>query len=131
MTPPRQNRPVRALFSLSGIALCSVVLAQTPSAQRLEEKFKAADTNHDGKLTLEEAKVGMPRVANAFDRIDVEKKGYITLEQLQTFVAQHRWDLYVKVTYLDYQRNSLALSLSLAPLPVEIAELGTTASLIE
>ena len=90
MTPLRQNRTVRGLFAMLGIALCAVVLAQTPSAQRLEEKFKAADANHDGKLTLEEAKVGMPRVAKAFDRIDVEKKGYITLEQLQAFVAQYR-----------------------------------------
>ena len=90
MTPLCQNRSVRALFAMLGIALSAVTLAQTSPPQRLEEKFKAADVNHDGKLTLEEAKVGMPRVAKAFDRIDVEKKGYITLEQLQAFVAQHR-----------------------------------------
>jgi hypothetical protein len=36
---------------------------QTPSPQRIEAKFRAADVNHDGKLTLEEAKAGMPRVA--------------------------------------------------------------------
>jgi Ca2+-binding EF-hand superfamily protein len=68
-----------------GITLSGVALAQAPSAQKIEEKFKAADTNHDGKLTREEAKVGMPRVARAFDRIDVEKKGYLTLEKLQAF----------------------------------------------
>ena len=90
MTVLRQNGSARALFAMLGIAWCAAVLAQTPSAQRLEEKFKVADANHDGKLTLEEAKAGMPRVAKAFDRIDVEKKGYITLEQLQAFVAQHR-----------------------------------------
>ena len=49
-----------------------------------------ADPNHDGKLTLEEAKAGMPRVAKNFDRIDVDKKGYITLDQLQAFIAQRR-----------------------------------------
>jgi Ca2+-binding EF-hand superfamily protein len=51
-------------------------------------KFQAADVNHDGKLTLEEAKAGMPRVAKAFDKIDVEKRGYVTLEQIQAFVGK-------------------------------------------
>ncbi len=89
MTSLRQNRLVVTLFTMLGIAACGGALAQTPSPQKLGEKFRAADVNHDGKLTLEEAKNGMPRVAKAFDKIDVEKKGYITLEQLQAFVAQH------------------------------------------
>jgi Ca2+-binding EF-hand superfamily protein len=72
-----------------GVTLSGVAPAQGPSPQKIEEKFKAADVNHDGKLTLEEAKAGMPRVAKAFDKIDVEKKGYITLEQLQAFADKH------------------------------------------
>jgi Ca2+-binding EF-hand superfamily protein len=56
--------------------------------QAIAAKFQAADVNHDGKLTLEEAKSGMPPVAEAFDQIDVEKKGYITLEQIQAFAAK-------------------------------------------
>jgi hypothetical protein len=30
----------------------------------------------------------MPRVAEAFDTIDVEKKGYLSLEQIQAFAAK-------------------------------------------
>ena len=60
-----------------------------PDPQKIAERFQAADTNHDGKLTLEEAKAGMPGVAAAFSQIDVENKGYVTLEEIQTFVANH------------------------------------------
>ena len=52
-------------------------------AAEIESRFKSADKNGDGKLTLEEAKAGMPRVAQAFNSIDTEKKGYITLDQLK------------------------------------------------
>jgi len=37
-----------------------------------------ADKNKDGKLTLEEAKAGIPRVAANFSRIDTQNKGYVT-----------------------------------------------------
>ena len=52
-------------------------------AAEIESRFKSADKNGDGKLTLEEAKAGMPRVAQGFNCIDTEKKGYITLDQLK------------------------------------------------
>jgi Ca2+-binding EF-hand superfamily protein len=34
-----------------GVTLSGVAPAQGPSPQKIEEKFKAADVNHDGKLT--------------------------------------------------------------------------------
>ena len=52
-------------------------------AAEIESRFKSADKSGDGKLTLEEAKAGMPRVAQGFNSIDTEKKGYITLDQLK------------------------------------------------
>jgi Ca2+-binding EF-hand superfamily protein len=52
-------------------------------AAEIESRFKSADKNGDGKLTLEEAKTGMPRVAQGFNSIDTEKKGYVTLDQLK------------------------------------------------
>ena len=53
----------------------------------IEERFQAADKDHDGKLTLAEAKAGMPRVARGFDKIDKDKKGYLTVEQIKAFAA--------------------------------------------
>ena len=58
--------------------------------QRLAERFKAADTNHDGKLSLDEAKAGMPMLARNFDQIDTEHTGGVTLEQLKAYMKSHR-----------------------------------------
>ncbi|MGA2551119.1 MAG: EF-hand domain-containing protein [Burkholderiaceae bacterium] len=55
----------------------------------LKKRFAAADSNHDGKLTLEEAKAGgMPRVVKNFDEIDADHKGYVTLDDIKLFAAQ-------------------------------------------
>ena len=51
----------------------------------ISEKFKAADTNHDGKLTRDEAKAGMPEVYKRFSQIDVKKKGYVTERQIGAY----------------------------------------------
>lgn len=50
--------------------------------QKLEEAFKAADKNGDGKLTADEAK-GMPRVSKNFDRVDANKDGFVTLDEIK------------------------------------------------
>lgn len=58
--------------------------AQESSTDRqIDERFAAADKNKDGKLTLEEAKAGMPRVAANFQRIDTQKKGYVTAAEIK------------------------------------------------
>jgi len=51
-------------------------------ASRMESHFKAADKDHDGSLTREEAKA-MPRVARNFDAIDTDKSGTVTLAEIQ------------------------------------------------
>lgn len=56
----------------------------------VQARFEAADKNGDGKVTREEAQASMPRVAMAWDKIDIDKKGYITLEQLQIIAANNR-----------------------------------------
>ena len=53
----------------------------------IEERFKAGNKIGDGKLILEEANAGMPKVAANFDRIDTQKRGYITLEQIRAMAA--------------------------------------------
>ena len=76
------------------VALSGVSTAQTidPATQAIlteaETRFKAADKNADGKLTLQEAKEGMPRIADAFSHIDIEKKGYVTLEQIRAVMIK-------------------------------------------
>jgi Ca2+-binding EF-hand superfamily protein len=76
---------------VSALVCGTVSVAQADDAKRdqeIEAKFKAADKDHDGKLTLSEAKAGMPRVARGFDKIDADKKGFVTLDQIKAFAAK-------------------------------------------
>lgn len=68
---------------LAALLLTASSLAYAEDPKEIEARFAAADKNGDGKLTKEEAKEGMPRVAKNFDRIDKDKKGYLTLEQIK------------------------------------------------
>ena len=83
-----------SLVALMGISLSTVCAAQTMTATQAseiklaEERFAAADKNADGKLTLEEAKAGMPRIASSFSKIDVDKKGYVTLDQIKAMILK-------------------------------------------
>jgi hypothetical protein len=54
----------------------------------LKKQFATADTNGDGRLTLEEAKIKMPLVAENFEAIDKNKAGSVTLEQVQSFAFE-------------------------------------------
>lgn len=56
--------------------------------QFLERRFAAADKDHDGRLTLQEAKAGMPGVAKNFNLIDTDHKGYVTLDEIKAAAAK-------------------------------------------
>lgn len=57
--------------------------ADTSRDEQIAERFAAADTNHDGQLTLAEAEAGMPRVAANFNKIDADQSGMVTLAEIQ------------------------------------------------
>lgn len=78
------------LLSLGSSAWASAdkpMPAVPENEQAIVERFKAADKNGDGKVTREEAQASMPRVAMAWEKIDVDNKGYITLDQLLLIAA--------------------------------------------
>ena len=71
--------------------------AETPAAPRrthsrmtLQQRFDAANTTHDGHLTLDQAKLGLPMVAKHFDAIDKDKKGYVTIGDIHAYASQRR-----------------------------------------
>jgi hypothetical protein len=56
----------------------------------LAQRFAAANVTHDGRLTRAQAQAGMPFVGQNFDAIDFDRKGYVTLPEVQAFAAQQR-----------------------------------------
>jgi hypothetical protein len=52
----------------------------------LAQRFDAANTTHDGHLTLAQAKAAnMNSVVKNFDQMDVAKRGYVTIDDIHTF----------------------------------------------
>ena len=51
------------------------------------QKFNDADTNHDGKLSREEAESAMPEVYKNYDKIDTKKTGGISQKQIGAYFA--------------------------------------------
>jgi hypothetical protein len=55
--------------------------------QKLQASFDAADVAHTGTLTREQARSGgFGFVANNFDRIDVDRKGRVTFDDLLRYL---------------------------------------------
>ena len=56
-----------------------------------QQRFDTANTTHDGKLTLEQAKAGrMRQVERNFDKIDVSHKGYVTVDDIRAYRRAQR-----------------------------------------
>lgn len=63
----------------------------THTRRTFEERFTAANSTHDGKLTLDQAKAGRLRaVARDFAIIDKSKRGYVTLDEIKAHQAEQR-----------------------------------------
>lgn len=56
--------------------------ARTSHRMSWKQRFAAANTTHDGHLTLPQAEAGYITVARHFHEIDVDKKGYVTVEDI-------------------------------------------------
>jgi hypothetical protein len=52
----------------------------------LAQRFDAANTTHDGHLTLAQAKAAnMTSVVRNYDVIDTAKKGYVTIDEIHAY----------------------------------------------
>lgn len=75
---PAQAAPVTA---------APATLPDTPAPKaklsRLQKRFAAANTTHDGHLTLEQARANKwTQIVTHFSTLDAEKKGYVTEAQI-------------------------------------------------
>jgi hypothetical protein len=49
---------------------------------RFDERFKEADANNDGQLSLDEVQARMPRLADRFTALDKDKNGMLSKEEM-------------------------------------------------
>lgn len=49
---------------------------------RAEERWKAADTDGDDRLSLAEAQASMPQMAERFQKFDANKDGYVSRDEM-------------------------------------------------
>ncbi len=81
-------------------APATLIVLPTEVASSPRERFKEIDTNHDGKISFEEAKawfrktergasLNEPEVKRLFDALDKNKNGTIEPEELDASLAKH------------------------------------------
>ena len=57
---------------------------------KFDQYFARADRDGDGALSRAEAENGMPRVAKKFDRIDTDRDGKVTRDEMRVWLAARR-----------------------------------------
>ena len=58
---------------------------------RMRDRFEAANTTHDGKLTLDQARsANMVRIVRNFPAIDANHQGYVTMQDIQAYGRAQR-----------------------------------------
>lgn len=77
-----------ACLELGGCAMAGGHRQQM--AQKAEERFAAADANHDGYLSRDEAQSGMPRIAEHFDDIDADHDRQLSKAEILAYLKQRR-----------------------------------------
>jgi len=73
----------------AGLGLAAVAPVFAMHHEKMEAAFKAADKDGDGTLDREEAKA-LPRIAKQFDRLDADKSGTLSLEEIGTAAEKGR-----------------------------------------
>ena len=56
---------------------------RTEMREMFDEHFKTADADGDGSLSLSEVQANMPKMAERFSKIDKDKNGLLSREELQ------------------------------------------------
>lgn len=57
---------------------------------KMQSRFDACDTDHDGYLTSAQAEGCMPRVAEHFAEIDADHDGKVSFDEISVYVRSRR-----------------------------------------
>jgi hypothetical protein len=89
--PPAAAAPSTPSPAATAPAARTPAPAHRTTRRTLAQRFEAANTTHDGKLTLEQARAGrLVAVTRDFAEIDKEKRGYVTLDQIKAHQTEQR-----------------------------------------
>ena len=59
--------------------------AAKPHRMSWQQRFAEANTTHDGHLTSQQAEAGYRTIARHFQQIDADKKGFVTVEDIDNW----------------------------------------------
>ena len=89
--PATHVPPAAALRPAPASPAATTTAAPRARRRTLAERFDAANTTHDGHLTLEQARAGrMIAVARDFDAIDKQHHGYVTMDDIRDYIRARR-----------------------------------------
>lgn len=72
--------PAQGVTGLNGIL---------KSIDAMDKNFDAADTNHDGLLSKDEAKAGhVPFIVSHFDEIDTQHRGLVSKQEAHAYIMR-------------------------------------------
>lgn len=84
-------RPATVSPAVAAPASTAPAASSSHPRRTMDERFAAANTTKDGKLTLDQAKAGHLRaVARDFAMIDKTKRGYVTLDDVKAHQSEQR-----------------------------------------
>lgn len=88
---PMSPAPTSPATTTPSPAATAPIASRAHARRTMDERFAAANTTKDGKLTLDQAKAGHLRaVARDFAAIDKTKRGYVTLDDIKTHQSDQR-----------------------------------------
>lgn len=77
-----------ALLVASHAACAQTRQPTAEQKQALQERLRSADSNGDGVIDKAEADAKLPRIAKNFDRLDSDRDGKLSPEELKAMAAK-------------------------------------------
>ena len=89
----KTGRAVAAIVlagAMLSLTACAAAAARAGRAEQMRERLSAADADHDGYISRDEAANGLPRIAPHFDDADTNRDGKLSEDEIAAYVKSLR-----------------------------------------